>query len=949
MSKLTIEQYERLLRRYKLVEGAQLDKVMKELVAKFGAGCFDIDIYLERLIEHRLLTLWQHQILLEGKQDAMVGGRHQGFFLGSYKLLDHIGTGGMNSVYLAEHVVMKRRVAIKVLPLTGDEDPTFLDRFRFESRAIAALDHPNIVRAHDFNNDGDVYYLVMEYIEGKDLHHLVKEKGPLPFQTAADYVRQAADGLQHAHKAGLVHRDVKPANLLVDHRKVIKVLDLGVSRLDVDDDEQAARGHCQGIVGTADYLAPEQATECHTVDGRADLYSLGCTLYFLLTGHPPFAKGTIAQRMLAHQMQEPPPIYEDRPNAPVGLVEICQKMMSKKPEDRYASASEVSKALVEWTKSYTASGEDPMAPGGRPGVKAADTFFSLSPTTTMGGKKRKKAQAQQVQGDEKITCRTCGTIFGRYMYRSKCPKCSTVNHPLASYGGYGEMYSKSPSDSTSGGTDVSASPGTTTVTAAGIPPAGNASAPGSAAAAPASKAGPPSFPAGFGLPPVPAPLNLPNGPFGQGGSLSTYKEMNPMLAQPPTGGAESGPPQPPRSSSGPRFNASVRAYCPKCEATFCAPWDKCLLCGADTLAYDGSQHEGSQHECDGGHTQLPPAGPSYGARSGSYSGRSSGGSRTSERNPYHGSAWDDLGQPMEEVGAGVGASGSGFGDVSDHGGAILAFDRTSRGEGSSLQVLAGPMDGNGQSHTVAVPPVEWPNMTAGGVAQLDEAAGGEIQTSANMARAPKSTLNSSHGSTGDGAKNSGKIKPISAARQKGARERRWVLLGALCAVAFGVLAAVAPWRDWVNGPVRERFPNGKKKLEGTLSGGLREGRWIEWYENGQKRKEGEYAEDLPTGRWVEWTPEGQIAKEGDYVRGKAHGAWTYRYPDGQIEKQGKFQDGAFRGRWVFWHPNGQKKAEVDYLDSNAKVEVAKWNEKGDWILGEQDPLKNYNPNAADPK
>ncbi len=440
MAKLTVDSYEQMLRASGLVEPARLDKLLEEIRGQYGSKADDSEFLAERLIEAHILTLWQNQVLVEGRQDTLLGGRHKGFFLGSYKLLAHLGTGGMNSVFLAEHTVMRRRVAIKVLPISGDRDAVFLERFRQESRAIAALDHPNIVRAHDFNNDADVYYLVMEFIDGKDLHHLVKERGPLPFRQAADFIRQASEGLAHAHRAGLVHRDIKPANLLVDRKRVVKLLDLGIARLDCEDEAESAI-RCDssaGILGTADYLAPEQALDSHGVDARADIYSLGCTLYFLLTGHPPFQKGTLAQRMVAHQMQEPPSIFEDRPSAPGGLVEICQRMMAKKPEDRFQTAEEVSEALQTWTETFQREGEDEQIPGvGR--LAQSDTASGLGPSTTIGAGRKKKRPKASVSADEKISCRTCGTEFSRYMYRSKCPKCGTLNHPLAASMAYSSV------------------------------------------------------------------------------------------------------------------------------------------------------------------------------------------------------------------------------------------------------------------------------------------------------------------------------------------------------------------------------------------------------------------------------------------------------------------------------------------------------------------------------
>jgi serine/threonine protein kinase len=192
---------------------------------------------------------------------------------------------------------------------------------------------------------------------------LVKDKGPLDYLVAADYVRQAADGLAHAHKAGLIHRDVKPANLLVDQKKVVKVLDLGLARFTSDEQASLTVAFDENVLGTADYLAPEQALDSHGVDGRADIYSLGCTLYFLLTGHPPFPDGTLPQRLMMHQKQPPPSIVKDRPDAPQELVDICMKMMAKKADQRYQSMTDVSSVLADWLASKGKKSDSPSGGG----------------------------------------------------------------------------------------------------------------------------------------------------------------------------------------------------------------------------------------------------------------------------------------------------------------------------------------------------------------------------------------------------------------------------------------------------------------------------------------------------------------------------------------------------------------------------------------------------------
>jgi hypothetical protein len=187
----------------------------------------------------------------------------------------------------------------------------------------------------------------MEYVEGQDLHQLVRDKGPLPYEKAADYIAQVARGLAHAHDMGLVHRDIKPANCLLDKNEVVKLLDMGLARL-IDDEASLTLDNNENVLGTADYLAPEQALNSHKADARADIYSLGCTLYFLLTGHPPFPDGTISERLIKHQVEQAPSIFKDRPDAPSVLVNICNRMMAKKADDRYQTASDVAERLADW-------------------------------------------------------------------------------------------------------------------------------------------------------------------------------------------------------------------------------------------------------------------------------------------------------------------------------------------------------------------------------------------------------------------------------------------------------------------------------------------------------------------------------------------------------------------------------------------------------------------------
>lgn len=340
-ARMTGEVFLSLVRQSGLLDAEVLKRHVRE-VQEAGTNLSDANSLAEALVQKQALTRWQ--------ADKLLAGKHKGFFLGKYRLMSHLGKGGMSSVYLAEHVLMRRRVAIKVLPQARVDDSSYLQRFHREAQAVAALDHRNIVRAYDVDQEGSVHFLVMEYVPGQSLQELVAKKGLLSPVVAAEYIRQAAEGLAAAHKAGLVHRDIKPGNLLVDDRGTVKLLDLGLARFSSDSDETASLtiAHEEKVLGTADYLAPEQALDSHLVDARADLYSLGGTLYFLMTGHPPFPEGTVAQRLMAHQTKEPTSLRIKRPDVPESFVVIVEKLMRKKPDERYQTAKEASSALFQW-------------------------------------------------------------------------------------------------------------------------------------------------------------------------------------------------------------------------------------------------------------------------------------------------------------------------------------------------------------------------------------------------------------------------------------------------------------------------------------------------------------------------------------------------------------------------------------------------------------------------
>ncbi|HMO12504.1 MAG TPA: protein kinase [Pirellulaceae bacterium] len=315
-----------MLQQSGIADATRLKAVLADLAKKANGQPVKLDDLTKHLISSGLITRWH--------ADKLLAGKYKGFFLGKYKLLGHLGTGGMSSVYLAEHTLFNQMRAIKVLPRNRVGDKTYLDRFYREGRAAAALNHPNIVRVYDIDNESDTHYLVMEYVEGRDLYETVKQDGPLNFVDAIKYTMQAAQGLAHAHEANLVHRDVKPANLLVTKGGTVKLLDLGLA-LFQEEDYSLTVDHNEKVLGTADYLAPEQALNSHQVDHRADIYALGCTLYYLLVGKPPFPEGTLAQRIAMHQTQKPRSIKTVRPNCPDAMLAVIEKMTAKKPEERY--------------------------------------------------------------------------------------------------------------------------------------------------------------------------------------------------------------------------------------------------------------------------------------------------------------------------------------------------------------------------------------------------------------------------------------------------------------------------------------------------------------------------------------------------------------------------------------------------------------------------------------
>jgi serine/threonine protein kinase len=264
-----------------------------------------------------------------------------------FRIVRELGRGGMGIVYLAEHRLMERKVAIKVINKALVENPQAVERFHREIRTAAQLDHPNIVRAYDAEEADDLHMLVMEYVEGLSLADVLQRTGPLPVADACSYVCQAALALQHAFTMGVVHRDLKPHNLmLLPEKRIIKVLDFGLARL-ASERPQSKELTAENIVmGTPEYLAPEQAADAREADIRADIYSLGCTLYALLVGRPPFRERTALLTVLAHREQEAVPLHDVRSDIPAELSAIVARMIAKEPARRYQTPGEVAGALA---------------------------------------------------------------------------------------------------------------------------------------------------------------------------------------------------------------------------------------------------------------------------------------------------------------------------------------------------------------------------------------------------------------------------------------------------------------------------------------------------------------------------------------------------------------------------------------------------------------------------
>jgi serine/threonine protein kinase len=362
------------LRRSGLVGPSELAALLPKLSACGGAR-----LAARVLVEGGVLTRFQAGRLL--------AGRSTGFFQGPYRILAELGRGGMGRVFKAEHRLMGRPVALKMLAPDVLKTDRARDLFLREVRALARLLHPNIVAAFDANESAGCYYIVLEFVDGPNLDQLVRSNGPLPVGYACECVRQVARGLQHAHALGMVHRDIKPANLLVQRSTVdgtpqgetVKISDFGLARphgpgSDADTDGVGTLlAAANSVVGTPDYVSPEQSRCLHEADQRSDLYSLGCTFYYLLTARVPFPGGGTVDKLIRHHTEPPPLVTEVRPEVASSVTAIVAKLMAKVPADRFQTAGELADALAP----FCASGHFRWTNPATVTVAAADTLTSL--------------------------------------------------------------------------------------------------------------------------------------------------------------------------------------------------------------------------------------------------------------------------------------------------------------------------------------------------------------------------------------------------------------------------------------------------------------------------------------------------------------------------------------------------------------------------------------------
>lgn len=370
-----------------LVSAQELEAVLTTLPEdKIG----DVKHLATLLVRQRKLTRFQAR--------EIYAARHKSLVLGNYVVTDKLGDGGMGVVVKARHRRMDRTVALKVLSPSLTKSEEAVQRFHREARAAAKLDHQNIVTAYDADECNGTHYLVMQYVEGADLAAIVQGHGPLDIFVALNCIEQAARGLEYAHTRGIIHRDIKPSNLLLDGDGMVRILDMGLARIESAESETDQLTGTGMIMGTVDFMAPEQAMATKAVDARADIYSLGATLWYLATGRPMYEAESMVKKLMAHQNAAIPSLHATCPDAVPELDAFFEKLVAKVPEDRYASLSQALEDLQTLRSEQIASNPQAAA-GTTSSVLAKSIADKLLASLSTTGSAQPVASAKDVQAD----------------------------------------------------------------------------------------------------------------------------------------------------------------------------------------------------------------------------------------------------------------------------------------------------------------------------------------------------------------------------------------------------------------------------------------------------------------------------------------------------------------------------------------------------------------------